>query len=328
MYHIYGIGNALVDLELEVTDSFLLQNNIKKGAMTLVDEARQKDLMDKVDGIQHRRCCGGSAANTIIASMQLGAKSFYSCKVANDEMGEFYTQDLARSGVKSNLGPKRPAGSTGKCMVFITGDAERTMNTFLGITETFSTEELVASEISKSQYLYIEGYLLSSATGRPAVQKAMQVAKEAGVKTSLTFSDAFMVQVFGEHFREILKSPVDLLFCNENEARAFTNKTDMNEVFEELKKYAKTFAITMGPKGARIFDGHHEIEVLAPMVQAIDTTGAGDVFAGVLMYGLTHGFGFAQSGRAACAAASLLVTQFGSRLKDEQILKIKEQFFK
>jgi len=328
MYHIYGIGNALVDLELEVNDNFLLQNNIKKGAMTLVDESRQQELMNKVGGIQHKRCCGGSAANTIIASQQLGAKSFYSCKVASDEMGEFYTQDLARSGVKSNLSTQRPSGSTGKCMVFITDDAERTMNTYLGITELFSAEELVESELAKAQYLYIEGYLLSSATGRPAVKKALEIAKKNNVKTSLTFSDAFMVQVFGEHFREILKTPVDLLFCNESEARAFTKLEKMDEVFQELKKYAKTFAITMGDKGAKIFDGNHEIEVLAPNVEAVDTTGAGDVFAGTLMYGLTHGHGFAKSGRAACASASLLVTKFGSRLSDEQILKIKEQFLK
>ena len=187
-YHVYGIGNALVDMEFEVEDSFLQKMNVEKGLMTLVDQDRQAELLSHLTGIQHKRSCGGSAANTIIAVSQFGGKSFYSCKVASDEVGEFYYKDLVGNGVVTNMGENREEGITGKCMVLVTPDADRTMNSFLGITETFSEAELVKSEMLDSEYLYIEGYLVTSPTGKAAAIKARELAEANGVKTALTFS--------------------------------------------------------------------------------------------------------------------------------------------
>lgn len=320
--NVYGIGNALVDIEFEVTNDFLDKMNVEKGLMTLVDETRQSELLGEFAGVQHKRSCGGSAANSMIAISQFGGKSFYSCKVAKDEAGDFYYKDLVDNGVKTNLGDGRKEGVTGKCMVFITPDADRTMNTYLGITETFSKEELREEEIKKSEYLYIEGYLVTSETGKAAAITAKKVAEENGIKTSLTLSDPGVVDFFKDGFTEIIGDGVDLIFCNESEAMKYTGMKTPLDAAEELKKIAKTFAITMGPKGAYVYDGEHDIEVVSPSVEAIDTNGAGDCFAGAFLYCITNGYDFRDAGRVACHAASELVTQFGARLSVQQAQKI------
>ncbi|MBI2520180.1 MAG: adenosine kinase [Bdellovibrio sp.] len=328
LYDVYGLGNALVDMEFEVTDSFLHKMKIEKGLMTLVDEIRQREIIDAIHGMQHKRSCGGSAANTVIAVAQLGGRSFYSCKVSNDELGDFYYQDLMREGVHNNWSGKgRPHGPTGRCMVFITPDAERTMNTHLGITSDFSKLELDEEIIKNSKILYIEGYLVASPLGREAAIHAKSVAERHGVKTALTFSDASMPIHFKQGLLETLGNGVDLLFCNENEAKVFTGKQVLDEAFSELKRYARTFAITQGPKGALLFDGQKEIDVVTSQVEAVDTNGAGDLFAGAFLYALSTNQNFAMAGKLACAAASTVVTQFGARLKREQIQKIKKVVF-
>ncbi len=326
-YHIYGMGNALVDMEIEVTVDFLTHSKVEKGLMTLVDEERQFELLKRVDGHQHKRTCGGSAANTIIAVSQLGGRSFYSCKVANDESGDFYFTDLLEQGVQTNLRGEREQGVTGKCMVFITPDADRTMNTFLGITADFGQSELDLEELKDSEYLYIEGYLVTSPTGRAAAIEAKKVAESAGVKTALTLSDPGVVAHFKEGFREMIGCGVDLLFCNEIEALSFSGKNTVLEAAQSLGQLAKTVAITLGDKGAFILDGGKEIEVVTKQVDTVDTNGAGDLFAGAFLYALTHGHSCAEAGKLACCAASLLVTQFGARLKREQAVSLYKELF-
>ncbi|WP_127716233.1 adenosine kinase [Halobacteriovorax sp. HLS] len=328
-YHVYGIGNALVDMEFEVTDSFLTKMNVEKGLMTLVDQNRQSELLEHLTGIQHKRNCGGSAANTIIAVSQFGGKSFYSCKVANDEVGEFYYKDIIANGVTTNMGENREDGITGKCMVLITPDAERTMNSFLGITETFSENELVESELLDSEYLYMEGYLVTSPTGKAAAIKAREIAQANGIKTALTFSDPGVVSFFKEGFVEMIgDKKLDILFCNEEEAMKFTETEDVDSACAKLKSVAKTFAITCGAKGAIVYDGEREIEVVTNKVSAVDTNGAGDLFAGAFLYGITHGLSYGEAGRVACSASSKLVTQFGARLEQSQVDELKAQELK
>ena len=327
-YHIYGIGNALVDMEFEVTPEFLGKMNIEKGLMTLVEQERQDQLLEHLDGHQHKRGCGGSAANTVIGAAQMGAKAFYSCKVANDEPGDFYLSDLEALGVRSNLsGKERENGVTGKCMVFVTPDADRTMNTYLGITGSFSTTELSVDDLHASEYLYIEGYLVASPTGKQAAIEAYSEAKKAGVKTAITFSDPGIVAGFKDGLMQMMGDGVDLLFCNEQEALAFTGAASVEDAFHQLKDYAKSFAITLGPKGAKIYDGQEDIEVITSKVDAIDTNGAGDLFAGSFLYAITSGKSYAEAGRLACAAASRLVTQFGARLQRDEALEVLNDVF-
>jgi sugar/nucleoside kinase (ribokinase family) len=324
-YHVYGIGNALVDMEMEVTPDFLKEMNVEKGFMTLVDQGRQDELLSKVEGNMHKRTCGGSAANTIIGFTQLGGKSFYSCKVANDETGDFYFKDLVSQGVSTNLTDKRIDGITGKCMVFVTPDADRTMNTYLGITETFSETELVEEEIKLAEYLYIEGYLVTSETGRAAALKAKNIAESNGVKTALTFSDPAMATYFKDGLKEMIGEKVDLLFCNEEEAMVFTDSKTIEEACEKIKTFANTFAITMGAKGSCVFDGTNMITVSTEEVKPVDTNGAGDLFAGSFLYGITHGLDFEKSAQLACKAASKLVTKFGARLDKAELTSIKAE---
>ncbi|MFA6238427.1 MAG: adenosine kinase [Bacteriovorax sp.] len=325
-YDVYGIGNALVDMEFEVTTDFLQKASIEKGLMTLVDEARQTEIITTLHGIQHKRTCGGSAANTMIAVSQFGGKSFYSCKVASDETGDFYFKDLMDNGVDTNLSTSSlEPGITGKCIVLITPDADRTMNTFLGITQTLSSKELIEENIKNSNYVYIEGYLVASPTGKEAAIKARKIAEANNVKTALTFSDVNMVHYFNDGLVEMLGNGVDLLFCNEAEAYTFTKTNNVQDAASALKKVAKTFSITLGAKGAFVFDGHKEIYVVTTPVEAVDTNGAGDLFAGAFLYAINSGISFPEAAKLGCTASSLLVTQFGARLQKEQVLEIKSK---
>jgi sugar/nucleoside kinase (ribokinase family) len=294
--------------------------------MTLVDEVRQNELLDALGGSPRKQQCGGSAANTVIAVSQFGAKSYYSCKVASDPIGNFYFQDLQDNGVDSNLkSQKRQSGTTGKCLVLISPDAERTMNTFLGITSTISSDEVDVDAIKNSKYMYMEGYLVASPTGKQAAIDARKTAESNGVKTALTFSDVNMVKFFKEGLMEMIgPTGVDLLFCNESEALNFTNTHDIHEAREELKKVAKTFVVTRGENGAMIFDGVTYIEIEPYAVKAVDTNGAGDMYAGAFLFAITHNHSHASAGKLASLAASRVVSQFGPRLKWHETQEIRK----
>jgi fructokinase len=325
-YHIYGIGNALVDKEFEVDDSFFDDLKIEKGLMTLIDEnelAARLDVLNERYGLK-KRACGGSAANTIIGASYFGANTYYSCNVANDEAGDFYMQDMAAAGVDTNLGDDRDEGITGKCLVMVTPDAERTMNTYLGITSNLENKHIDEAALADSEYAYIEGYLVTSDNSRAAAIKVRELAEEKGVKTALTFSDPAMVQFFKEGLQEMIGDGVDILFCNEEEALLFADTDSLEEAMRFIQTKAKTFAITLGSKGAIAFDGQ-TMHVIEPNeVSAIDTNGAGDMFAGAFMYAITHGHDFSAAGRLASAASAKVVSQFGPRLNAEQHAPLKE----
>lgn len=316
-YHVYGVGNALVDMEFSVRDEFFEELEIAKGLMTLVDEKRQIELLAYLGHKNGTWACGGSAANTVIAVSYFGGQSFYSCKVANDELGDFYVEDMRTAGVDSNINGSRTEGETGRCLVMVTPDAERTMNTFLGITESLSTEELDETAIAASEYLYMEGYLVTSDTGRAAAIRAREIAERNGVKTALTFSDPAMVQYFRDGLQEMIGTRVDLLFCNEGEALAWTGAQEIDQAVEDLKSIARTFVVTLGSRGALIYDGAQTIPVAPCPTQAVDSNGAGDMFAGAFLYALTHGYSHESAGRLASTAAAQVVSRFGPRLDAE-----------
>ena len=319
-YNIYGVGNALVDFEYEVETSLFDEQAIDKGLMTLIDEDRHNALIERLASIPSRKASGGSAANTIIAAAQLGAETFYSCKVASDETGTFYMNDLTAAKVDSNLGmDNREDGTTGKCLVMITPDADRTMNTFLGITSRFSEKELVPEAIQNSDYLYIEGYLVAEEGARAAATKAREMAEAANVKTALTLSDPNMVQFFKDGLLQMAGSKLSMAFSNLAEAQLMFDCESVDDCAAGMKTLAEQFVITLGPDGALLHDGNETITVSAPRVEAIDSNGAGDMFAGSFLYGLTHGLEFRQCGELAARAASRLVTQYGPRLDAETL---------
>ena len=317
-YHVYGIGNALVDMEFEVEDSFFEQYGIEKGVMTLVDEPRQHELISHLDAFEGKKASGGSAANTIIAVNYFGGKSFYSCKVSSDDLGDFYVHDLKAAGVDSNVGDGRKEGITGKCLVMVTPDAERTMQTFLGVSSELSPYEVSEDAIKNASYCYLEGYLTTSETGKAANITAREIAQANKVKTALTFSDPFVVEHFRDGFTETIGDGIDLLFCNEAEALTYTGKQSIDEAAEVIKTFAETFAITLGAKGALVYDGSSLMDIDPNPVKAVDTNGAGDLFAGAFMFGLTRGLGFEEAGKLASKASSQIVSQFGPRLRLDQ----------
>ncbi|MCA6062152.1 adenosine kinase [Thalassolituus marinus] len=324
-YHIYGIGNALVDKEFEVDDAFFTKAGIEKGMMTLIDEQQLASMLDTLSsdyGLK-KRACGGSAANTIIGATYFGAKTFYTCNVASDETGDFYVADLKAAGVDTNMDGERDAGVTGKCLVMVTPDAERTMNTYLGITSDLHEKHINEQALAQSEYVYVEGYLVTSDTSRSAAIRVRELARQHGVKVAMTFSDPAMVQFFKDGLIEMLGDGVDLLFCNEQEAKLLADTDDLNTAVEHLKTVAKTFAITLGSKGALAFDGTTLHEIAPNAVTAVDSNGAGDMFAGAFLYAITHGYGFAAAGRLASAASAQVVSQFGPRLEAAQHAPLK-----
>jgi sugar/nucleoside kinase (ribokinase family) len=322
-YNVYGIGNAIVDIVTEVEHDFFEKNNIEKGVMTLVDEKRQLELMKVIDMNRSKMSGGGSAGNTLVALNQFGGSSFYTCVVAKDSLGKFFIEDLKRNGVDSNLvHEKCPDGHTGRCLVMTTPDAHRTMNTFLGVSSFLSPEHLVEDAIINSSYVYLEGYLVASPDGLEAMKALKKLAEKHKVDVALTFSDPSMVKYFSTQMNEVVGASVDLLFCNDEEALIFTGTSDILAAREKLKQVARRFVITLGANGALIFDGDTFIEIEPYKVRAIDTNGAGDMFAGAFLYGITHGHSYAEAGKLASLASSRVVAQFGPRLDPAAAKKI------
>ncbi len=322
-YDVYGIGNAIVDIVTEVDHDFFAKNNVEKGVMTLVDEKRQLELMSAIDMKSSKMTGGGSAANTVVAVNQFGGKSFYSLLVAHDDFGKFFLDDLKWNGVDTNLKFEDcPEGHTGRCLVMTSPDAGRTLNTFLGVSSFLSTRHLDEQAIKSSTLIYLEGYLVASPKGLEAMKEAKKIAEHAKVDVALTFSDPSMVKYFSNQMEEIVGASVDLLFCNDEEALIFTGTSSISEARQKLRQVAKKFVITLGANGALIYDGDTFINIEPYKVEAIDTNGAGDMFSGAFIYGITHEHSFAEAGKLASLAASKVVTQFGPRLETLQVKKV------
>ncbi|MEG3638687.1 adenosine kinase [Magnetococcus sp. PR-3] len=323
---VFGIGNALVDQVYEVDDAFLTEIGEEKGRMILVDPERQAELSRALGTIKVLRACGGSAANSLIGLAQLGGSAFHACRVAGDETGLFFAQDLTANGVQHQL-DDHIKGTSGSCMVFITPDAERTMCTFLGASADLEPVDVPDSALAEAQWCYVEGYLVTAPNTMASALKGLEVARANGVKTALTFSDVNMVKFFRDGFNAMLgEQGVDLIFCNEEEALAFAETAEMDQAKEVLKKHGRSFVITLGADGALLWDGEKEIRVAGQPAKAIDTNGAGDMFAGAFFYGITQGWDFEKSAKLACACCAVLVTHPGARLPKARTQDILKQF--
>ena len=323
-YDLYAIGNALVDSEYEVSDALLQKMGISKRHMTLIDTPRRAELLNHVPHLQPRQTGGGSAGNTVVALAQLGGKAFYSCKVAHDNLGDFYVKDLQARGVDTNLTHTRASeGQTGSCMVLVTPDAERSMCTFLGVSAELDDAALHAQDLVKSKIYYMEGYLAASPTGLNAALKGRQIAREAGVALALTLSDVSMIQFCKAGLDAMLGDGVDYLFCNQEEAQVWCGTEDLEAVRSALKKLAKTVCFTRGPEGSEVLTADQSWHVPAEKVKAIDTNGAGDMFAGAFLYAITRGYAPNQAATLGNHAAAAVVSQHGNRLTLGQLSAIK-----
>ena len=327
-YNLYGLGNALVDTEYQVSEDLLLALGVEKGMMTLIDSEQLAVLEEKLrdHATLKKQASGGSAANSLIAAANFGSKVFFSCKVANDDLGAFYHKDLIGSGVATNLDKIRESGTTGRCLVMVTNDAERTMNTFLGITGDLGAHEIDKNALTSSEMLYIEGYLASSEKAREAAIYAHQLAKKSGIKVALTFSDPAMVTYFRDQLSKIVGDGVNLLFCNEQEAITWTGQKSIEGALSSLSDTAGQWVCTRGKDGASVFDGRSRFDLPGREVTPVDTNGAGDMFAGAFLYALSNGWGFEQSASFAVYASGHLITRYGPRLEIKDHARLLEEF--
>ena len=324
-YDVFGIGNALVDCVCLVSESFLKENNIEKGLMTLVDEEKQKYLIDKIKNTKPYIQSGGSVTNSIFALSQLGGNGYSSFLVSDDKFGNIFINDLKNNNVATG-GKKYTIsnGMTGSCLVLTTPDAERTMNTCLSISANYSIKNINFDDLKNSKFLYIEGYLVTSELAMQAITNSISFCKKNNIKVALTFSDLSMVKYFKSGFESILKTNIDLLFCNEEEALTFSEKNSLIEASEFLLKFSKLVVITRGDKGSIIVNNKRKITIDSVMTKAIDTVGAGDAFSGSFLYGINNGMTLENSGKLASALSSKVVSKIGPRLDKEDINIIKK----
>lgn len=311
-YDVYGVGNALVDIQATVEDAALERLGFAKGAMTLVDDAIQAKVLGEVGTAGAHRCAGGSAANTIMGVVDLGGKAAYVGKVADDEIGSFFLSDMRERGVTIDV-PPADAGESGTSVILITDDAQRTMLTNLGVSISLDVEDIDEEQLAQSQYLYVEGYLFSGGTTREAALHAIELAKKNNVKVALTVSDAFLIDIVKDEFWDLIKGPVDLLFCNELEARSLTGEDDPIECAHVIHRHQANVALTLGANGSIVMHGGEVIPIEGKKVDAVDTTGAGDMYAAGLLYGITNGLSWRDAGHLASSVAGRIVSQLGAR---------------
>jgi sugar/nucleoside kinase (ribokinase family) len=311
-FDVYGVGNALVDIQARVADGVLERLGFNKGIMTLVDEAAQLRVLGELEGTDINRCAGGSAANTVIAVADFGGKAAYAGKVSNDALGQFCLRDMRQMGVVIDT-PAVP-GQTGTSVILITPDAQRTMLTHLGVSATLDPSYIDEDIVRRSKYVYIEGYLFAGESTKAAAYRMLELAKRYRTKVAFTVSDPFLINLFRDEFLRLVENDVDLLFCNLEEARSLSGRFDPIDCAQYLHAHCENVAMTMGAEGSIVMHEKQVLPIEGVSVKAVDTTGAGDMYAGALLYGVTHGMSWKQAGHLASHASARIVEQLGARL--------------
>lgn len=322
---VFGIGNALVDILAFVEDELIVSHGLQRGMMTLMDSEQQGKILGSLEDISLQLKSGGSAANTMIAIAQSGGNGYYAGKVSADPNGEFYRQDMLKEGILFEVPPLPEShGVTGTCVVLTTPDGERTLCTHLGVSSDLAETDIDLERLRQSLYCYTEGYLWSTPTPRKACITAIEAAKSYGIPVAFTFSDAFLVKLFADDFRQLITDYCDVLFCNADEVRYFCDKQDLTECATELGKLVDMVFITDSANGCLVVDHQEIISVPGFPVKPLDTVGAGDAFAGGVLFGLTHGYNLRQSARWGNYLGSEIVQIPGARLDGSQVKKFQE----
>jgi sugar/nucleoside kinase (ribokinase family) len=312
-FQLCGLGNALVDIFVEISDEESAALGFERSTMRLVEVAEQKALLDRFQDREPRLVSGGSVANSTIAFSQLGGQAAFIGCVGDDRYGLFYKTEFDELDI--DIGnPVLVNETTGTCVCIITPDAERTMRTCLAVSSHLAARHVDEERIKNTDWLFIEGYVFANPhTGQGAIREALRLAKKHGVKVAVTCSEAFIVHGFGDAFHEALRQ-TDLLFCNATEARAVAGAQTAEEAFGKLKGMVPSAVVTNGPHGAYVRHAGVEAHVPAFPCEPVDLTGAGDMLAGAFLYGLTHGVEVRKATRAACFLAMKVITQVGARL--------------
>jgi sugar/nucleoside kinase (ribokinase family) len=309
---VVGIGNALVDVIAHFDDTFLGAQDLVKGAMTLIDSDRAHGLYAAMgSGVE---MSGGSAANTMTGIASFGGRVGYIGKVADDQLGEVFGHDLRAVGVTFENAPALIGVSTGRCLIVVTPDAQRTMNTYLGVSSLLSPDDVDPDLVARGRVVYLEGYLFDRPQAKQAYFKAAAGAHAAGGRVSLTLSDSFCVDRHRDDFFRLVESAVDILFANEDELMALYQVGDFDDALQAVRGHCEVAAITRGKAGSVVVSGD-ELHIIDahPVDEVVDTTGAGDLYAAGFLYGFTHRLGLADCGRLGSLAAAEVISHVGAR---------------
>lgn len=322
-YDVFGMCNALFDIQAEVEDPILEELSLAKGGMMLLSHEEQRAIVPRVyDRIVNTEA-GGSGANTMIGVALLGGKAVYTSRVGGDEHGTKYREGLEAQGVKPNLGTGE--GETGVSLILISPDAQRTMCTYLGMSQDLQPDDVNLEDLRASKYLYITGYLWDTDNQKQAVLRAMQEAKKAGVKVAFSLSDPFCVGRHKDDFTHLLSEHVDVVFANKDEAIGMTGVEDPVEAAIKLAVMSGGISVVTKDKtGSLIVEGDIVYRIPTYPVDAVDTTGAGDMYAAGVLYGLTQELPLPVCGRIGSYAAARVVAQLGPRLRaiDPEAIRI------
>lgn len=312
IYDVCGIGNAIVDVLSYSEDAFLEEHGLIKGGMMLVDEDRAEYLYGFMDNAAE--CSGGSAANTMAGIASLGGMPCFIGKVKNDGLGEIFRHDLRAVGVHFDTPAATAGKATARCLIFVTPDAQRTMNTYIGACSDVNLGDINDAMIAHSKVVYIEGYLWDQPGAKEAIRKALEAARARGRKTALTLSDSFCVERHREEFWELITGGLDILFANEKEITSLFQTEDFDEAKKRIKGKCPIAVLTRSEKGAVIVLPDGEVTVAAePIKEVVDTTGAGDLFAAGFLFGYTQGKDLYACAQLGNKCAGHIIQQLGAR---------------
>ena len=312
-YQVVGIGNAMVDVLAHTTDAFLAEAGIGKGIMQLIDMQRAVELYARIG--QAKEISGGSAANTIAGIAHLGGRTAYVGKVKDDQLGKIFAHDLRAQGAEyaTAMAPRDAEHETGRCIILVTPDGERSMNTYLGVTEFLEPSDILEPQMAEAEWIYLEGYRFDGPKSQQAFAKAIAACKAAGGQVSITLSDPFCIGRHRAAFRKVVRDDVNLLFANRAEMLSLYETEDFDAALALAAGEVAIVACTEGANGAHILSGGQRWHVPAYPVKVMDATGAGDLFAGAFLWGLAEGYGLETCGRMGCLAASEVISHIGAR---------------
>jgi sugar/nucleoside kinase (ribokinase family) len=324
-YQVYAVGTAIVDYEFQIPAGIAFPAEIERGSTVLIDGQQERALLKSLGALTPFKSCGGTSANTLSVISGLGGRVFTSCQVAADEAGKLFHQSLRSQSIESNLDQgNRPAGDTGRCLILIDADGERSIFTQFGVNRSLSETDLYPQALGSSSYLFIETFLATSPGSKAVALAAIQQAKKMNCKIALTLSTCKIPGFATEHVKDFAGNGLDLLFCNALEARYFCGTADLKAITAKLKTWAKQFVITRGEKDTLLFDGRNFIEIPTYPTKAVNTTGAGDAFAGAFLYGLTQELPFATAGKLGNFAAAQVVGKAGARLGPAELQRVRD----
>lgn len=312
-FQVVGIGNAMVDVLAHADEAFLAENGIGKGVMQLIDMPRAVDLYSRIGPA--KEISGGSAANTIAGIAQLGGRTAYVGKIKDDQLGAIFAHDLRAQGAvyETALAAKMTEQETGRCIILVTPDGERSMNTYLGWSEFLMPEDIDAAQMAQAEWIYLEGYRFDGPDSQQAFAKAITACKGAGGRVSITLSDAFCISRHREAFHAMIVADVDLLFANRGELMAMYQTDDFDAALKAAAAEVAIVACTDGANGAHVLSEGKHWHLPAVATEIVDATGAGDLFAGAFLWGMTNGYDLETAGRMGNLAASEIISHIGAR---------------